>query len=70
MSAPTMPVLLGSNQAESQWAIIGRMFRKKRTAVWGLRGAWALVYIAIYAPVLSSGLPFVWREPGGETTYP
>lgn len=70
MSAAELPNLPGTTAAESQWAIVGRMFRKKSTAVWGLRGAWALVFIAIYTPIVCSGLPFVWREPGGETTYP
>ncbi len=46
------------------------MFRKRHTAVWGLRGTVALVMVAIYAPVISSGLPLIWRAPGGETEYP
>lgn len=58
------------HRAESQWAIVGRMFRKKNTARWGLRGTIVLVLLAIYAPVISSGLPLVWQPPGGDVSYP
>jgi len=64
------PDELDASPVESQWSIVARMFRKRRTAVWGMRGTVVLVLLAIYAPVLSSGLPFVWREPGGSVEYP
>jgi len=46
------------------------MFGKRRTAVWGLRGSLALLAVAIYAPLLCSGIPWVWRVPGGELEFP
>ena len=72
MSADTTPPLAPPkrHRAESQWAIVGRMFHKKHTARWGLRGTLVLVLLAIYAPVISSGLPLVWQAPGGEVSYP
>jgi peptide/nickel transport system permease protein len=48
----------------SRWAIVRRQFFKKRTAVWGLRGTVALLLLAVYAPVIASGLPLWWREGG------
>ncbi len=69
-AAPVPAQLPEIHSAESQWAIVGRMFKKKHTAVWGLRGAIVLLLLAIYAPVLSSGLPLAWTPPGGETSYP
>lgn len=55
---------------ESTWAIAMRQFRKRATAVWGLRGVRLLFYLAVFAPVICSGLPLVWQAPGGETEYP
>jgi len=57
-------------EGESQAAIVKRMFMRRRTAVWGLRGAGVLVLVAIYAPVLCSGLPLAWKEPGGGIEFP
>ena len=56
--------------SESQWAIAARQFRKRATAVWGLWGVRALFYLAIFAPVLCSGLPLIWRDPGGSFEFP
>ena len=53
-----------------QLAIVKRQFQKNRAAVWGLRTAIALVHIAIFAPLIASGDPFVFRASGEETTYP
>ncbi len=55
---------------ESTWAIAMRQFRKRATAVWGLRGVRLLFYLAVFAPVLCSGLPLVWQEPGGNVEFP
>lgn len=55
---------------ESQWSIAMQQFGKRWTSVWGLRGATLLLIIAIYAPVVSSGLPFTWTDADGVTTYP
>lgn len=56
--------------SESQWAIAARQFRKRATAVWGMRGVRALFYIAVFAPVLASGLPLIWQAPGGSIEFP
>ena len=55
---------------ESTWAIAMRQFRKRATAVWGLRGVRLLFYLAVFAPVLCSGLPLIWQAPGGEIEFP
>ncbi|MDA1195274.1 MAG: ABC transporter permease [Planctomycetota bacterium] len=55
---------------ESQWAIAARQFSKRATAVWGLWGVRVLFYLAVFAPVICSGLPFLWREPGGALEMP
>ena len=55
---------------DSQWSIVARQFRRKRSAVWGLRITVALVLLAIYAPVIASSIPFVWQEPGGSLQLP
>lgn len=55
---------------ESRWAIVGRMFRRKRTAVWGLRVAWFLFVLAVYAPLLACDLPFFFAPEGGPAEYP
>ena len=56
--------------AESQWTIVARQFRRKRSAVWGLRVTLALLAVAIYAPAIASNQPFVWRAPGGSLSLP
>ena len=63
MTASTRP-------RDSQWSIVARQFRRKRSAVWGLRITVGLVLVAIYAPVFASSIPFVWQEPGGSLTFP
>ncbi|MDF1701233.1 MAG: ABC transporter permease [Planctomycetota bacterium] len=65
-SVPAEP----DHKGESQWSIALRQFRKRSTAVWGLRGVRALFYIAVFAPVLCSGLPLLWRAPGGSLELP
>lgn len=55
---------------ETQWSIVSRQFRKNRAAVWGLRGVAVLLLIAIYAPLIACGLPFVWQLPGGSLEFP
>ncbi len=70
MSQDTQSRTTNLIEGESQWAIVRRMFARRRTAVWGLRGAFGLVLIAVYAPVLCSGLPLVWKEPGGWVEFP
>ena len=60
-----------STARESQADIVMRMFRRKRSAVWGLRFTITLVLIAIYVPVVCCALPFAWRPPGtSEVTHP
>ena len=63
-------VVIDERPAETQWSIVARQFRKNRAAVWGLRGAVVLMLLAIYAPVIASGLPLVWQAPGGEVEFP
>lgn len=55
---------------ETQWAIAARQFRKRATAVWGMRGVRLLFYIAVFAPVFCCGLPLLWQEPGGGLEFP
>jgi peptide/nickel transport system permease protein len=50
--------------ASSPWTIVGRQFRKRRTAVWGLRVTVALVLLAVFAPFVCSAVPLAWIEPG------
>ncbi len=55
----------------SQWDIIAKQFRKNRLAVWGLRVTVTLVLLAFYAPVIASGVPFVWKRPQDDAvSYP
>ncbi len=61
---------LETRPRDSQWSIVARQFRRKRSAVWGLRITIGLILLAIYAPVLASGIPFVWKEPGGSLQLP
>lgn len=63
-TAPTTPV------HSSRREIVARMFRRKRTAVWGLRVTYALIVIAVYAPVIACDLPFVYAVEGEATVYP
>ena len=69
MSSPA-PAPITDIQGESQLDIVRRMFRRKKTAVWGLRVTVALILLALYAPVIASAVPFVWREPGGSLQFP
>lgn len=55
---------------ESRWAIVRRMFRRNRPAVWGLRIVVLLVLLAIYAPLLACELPLLWRAPSGALRSP
>ena len=54
---------------ETQWSIVARQFRKNRAAVWGLRGAVLLLLLAIYSPVIASGLPFLWKTLAGNVFF-
>jgi peptide/nickel transport system permease protein len=60
----------GAPARTTQWRIVARQFRKRRLAVWGLRVTVGLFLLATYAPVLCSGLPFLWRGPGGDLEFP
>jgi peptide/nickel transport system permease protein len=66
-AAPAAPA---DRDGETQWSIAARQFRKRTTAVWGLRGVRALFYIAVFAPVLCCGLPLFWRATGGSLEFP
>ena len=68
-TSPTIPQR-EAHHGESQWSIALRQFRKRATAVWGLRGVRMLFYVAVFAPALCCGLPLVWREPGGSLEFP
>jgi peptide/nickel transport system permease protein len=71
VTAPTTQGSIPSTRPrDSQWSIVGRQFRRKRSAVWGLRITLGLVLTAIFAPVFASGIPFVWKEPGGSLQFP
>lgn len=69
MSAPN-PSLAPGPEGESQWSIVRRQFRRNRPAVWGLRVALVLLALAIYAPVLASSHPLLWREGSGGWSSP
>ena len=56
MSVAPPPNLLDSH-GESQWDIVRRMFRRKRTAVWGLRVTLVLIFIALYNQPRAVRLP-------------
>ncbi len=49
----------------SYWAIVWEQFRKQRTSMIALYTVVLLFVIAIYAPVLSSSVPFIWRDESG-----
>ena len=70
MSGAATPSVLAPPTAQSQWAIVRRMFRRKRLAVWGLRVALGLVLLALYAPLIACDIPLLWREPGGALESP
>ena len=59
-----------NHHGESQWSIALRQFRKRATAVWGLRVVRFLFYLAVFAPAIACGLPLAWREPGGDLEFP
>lgn len=69
-ATPPPTPALPTRARDSQWSIVTRQFRRKRTAVWGLRITLVLVLVAIYAPVVASSVPFVWKEPGGSLHFP
>ncbi len=48
-------------QGESQWAVIGREFRKRRLAVWSARAIILLVTVSIFAPFLANDRPLLYR---------
>ncbi len=70
MNGPPPVSGLTRSASQSQWAIVRRMFRRKRLAVWGLRVTMGLVLIAVYAPLIACDVPFLWREPGGGLESP
>ncbi len=58
---------------ESQRSIVMRQFRKQASAMWGWRITVAMVFLAIFAPLVASGQPLFWKKPradGGEVTLP
>lgn len=56
---------------DTQWSIVKHQFVKHRAAVWGLRATIVLVLVAIYAPLLASAQPFMYRAgPDSDLTYP
>jgi peptide/nickel transport system permease protein len=61
-AAAQAPAVLTTLARQSQREIIGRQFRKHRSAVWGLHITRALVYLAVFAPVLAAGDPLLWRS--------
>jgi len=65
---PTNP--LSALRGQTQMDIVRRMFRRKWTAVWGLRVTLVLVLLALFAPAIASGVPFIWRGPGGSVEFP
>ncbi len=69
MSAPGAP-LLTLAPGESRWAIVRRQFRRNRPAVWGLRVALVLLALALFAPLIASSHPLLWREGSGGWTSP
>jgi peptide/nickel transport system permease protein len=53
----------------SYWAIVWEQFRKNRSGFAALVGIGMLFAIAVYAPLVSSKMPFVWRDASG-TSFP
>ena len=49
--------------------IVWGQFKKNKLASFALIGLVALIFIAVYCPLLASDRPFVWTE-NGETSYP
>jgi peptide/nickel transport system permease protein len=58
-----------ANEYTSYWAIVWEQYRKNRTASFALWMIVALFATAIYAPMFSSKLPFIWADESG-TTFP
>jgi len=54
---------------QSYWSIVGRQLRKRRPAMFGFWCIVALLLTAIYAPLLASSRPFLFRA-GGRTEFP
>ena len=70
MSTPAPVPQADVVQGQTQMDIVRRMFRRKKTAVWGLRVTVALIIVALFAPVIASAVPFVWKAPGGSLEFP
>jgi peptide/nickel transport system permease protein len=60
-TAPTAAELAALPRGESQWAIIGREFHKRRSAVWSYRAILLLAVISIFAPFLANDRPIAYR---------
>ena len=56
---------LDTKPAQTQWSIVKDQFTRNRAAMWGLRVTMLLILVAIYAPVIASGEPLLWKSPEG-----
>lgn len=69
MSVPQSPPSAGParvhKEYNSYWAIVWEQFRKNRSGYAALWAVFLLFAIAVYAPVLSSKMPFVWKDETG-----
>ncbi len=54
---------------ETYWDIVWKQFRKNRSACWAVRALAPLVTIAIFAPLICSNDPLVYRD-GDQTLFP
>ena len=50
--------LVAAQPHRTQRELVARQFKKKKTAVWGLRITQVLVLLAIYAPVIAASQPY------------
>ena len=59
-----------SNNSKSYWHNVWGQFRQKRIVMISLYIAIILFLIALYAPFISSRLPFIWYYPNSQVTFP
>jgi peptide/nickel transport system permease protein len=66
MTTPELPSIEETvTERVGGFALVWRELEKNRVAVWGLRAIALLVVLAVFAPLLSSNQPFVYRDASG-----
>ena len=63
--SPTSARATAAREYTSYWAIVWEQFLKNRVASLALLAIIGLFALAIYAPIFSSKLPFVWQDSSG-----